>query len=78
MYITVHRQFRDQHVTSRLVEAPIPDQDSIHNLLSTVFSISLGLNLDQAGTNSAMTHVMVLSAKVRRSEWVKTSDYSKL
>ena len=28
----------------------------------------LGLNFGWAGTNNAMTHVMVLSAKVRRKE----------
>jgi hypothetical protein len=28
----------------------------------------LGFNFDQAGINSAMTHVLVLSAKVRRNE----------
>jgi hypothetical protein len=28
----------------------------------------LGLNFDQAGINNVMTHVMVLSVKVRRSE----------
>ena len=35
------------------------------------FLIMLGLNSDRAGTNSAITHVMVLSAKVRRDEWSK-------
>ena len=33
--------------------------------------MKLGLNFDQDGTNSAITHVMVLSAKVRRNEWLK-------
>ena len=28
-------------------------------------------NFDQARTNSAMTHVLVLSAKARRNEWFK-------
>ena len=27
-------------------------------------------NFNQVGTNSAMTHVIVLSAKVRRNEWL--------
>jgi hypothetical protein len=35
------------------------------------FSIMLGLNLDWGGTDSAMTRVLVLSAKVRRNEWLK-------
>jgi hypothetical protein len=28
------------------------------------------MNFDQGGTGSAMTHVLVLSAKVRRNEWL--------
>ena len=31
-------------------------------------SIKLGLNFDKVGTNNAITHVLVLSAKVRRNE----------
>ena len=30
--------------------------------------IKLGLNLDQVGTNNTMTHVLVLSANVKRNE----------
>jgi hypothetical protein len=30
-----------------------------------------GLNLDQVGANSAMTHVLGVSAKVRRNIWLK-------
>ena len=36
----------------------------------TGISIELGLNFNQAGTNSAMTHVLILSAKGRRNEWL--------
>ena len=32
--------------------------------------IRLGLNFDQVKTNSVMTHVQVLSAKVRKNEWL--------
>jgi hypothetical protein len=31
-------------------------------------AIRLGLEFDHAGINSAMTHIMLLSAKVRRNE----------
>jgi len=35
--------------------------------------IKLGLDFDQAGTNNIMTHVLVLSTKVRR-QTLDTSD----
>ena len=50
------------------MEVPIPDQDHVSNLYGTKIPIRLGLNFDQAGTNGAMIHVMVLNAKVRRHE----------
>ena len=31
----------------------------------------LGLDFDMVGINSVKTHVLVLSAKVRRNEWLK-------
>ena len=34
------------------------------------FLIKLGLNLDEVGTNSAMTHILVLGAKLTRNEWL--------
>ena len=37
-------------------------------MLGLNFFITLGLNFNWARTNSAMTHAMVLSAKVRRNE----------
>ena len=51
-----------------IVEVPIPIQDPIGNLSGTGIPIRLGLNFDQARTNSAMTHVLVPSVKVRRNE----------
>ena len=54
-----------------IVEMPIPNQDSIDNLQGTGILIKLGLNFDQAKTNSAMIHILVLSAKVRRNEQLK-------
>ena len=51
-----------------IVEAPIPDQDPIDNLQGIGTSIKLGLNFNQVRTNSAMTHLLVLSAKVRRND----------
>ena len=36
--------------------------------------IRLGLNNDQVRTNSAMTHVLVLSVKGIRNEWLKWVD----
>ena len=46
-------------------------QRETHSKESANNSSGLRLNFDQATTNSAMTHVMVLSAKVRRSERLK-------
>ena len=34
------------------------------------FLIRLVLNFDHVGTNNSMTHVMLMSAKVRRKEWL--------
>ena len=51
-----------------IVEVPILDHDPVGNLHSTRILIRLGLSFDHAKTNSAMTHVLVLSAKVRRNE----------
>ena len=51
-----------------IVEVLIPNQDPIGNLQGTKLSTWLGLNFDQVGINSAMTHVMLLSVKVRRNE----------
>ena len=47
---------------------PIPNQVSIDNLLGTEIFIKLGLRSNQAKTNSIMTHILVLSAKVRENE----------
>jgi hypothetical protein len=33
----------------------------------------LGLNFNQMGINNSMAHVLVMSVKVRRSEWLKSS-----
>ena len=52
---------------SNTVEAHVADQDLIGNLWGTGISIRLGLKFDQAGTNNAMTYVLVLSVKVRRN-----------
>ena len=38
----------------------------------------LGLNFDQAGTNSAMKHVLVLSAKTEEEWAVKFNTYGGL
>ena len=51
-----------------LVEAPVPDHGPIGNLEDTRIFIMLRLNFDHVGTNSVMTHIMVLSAKVKRIE----------
>ena len=51
-----------------IVGEPIPNEDPIDNLQGTVISIRLGLNIDQAVTNNAMTHVLILSVEVRRNE----------
>ena len=56
---------------SLIVEAPIPDHVPINNLLGTGILIKLGLNFNWAATNSAMPHVLVSSAKVRRNERLK-------
>ena len=53
-----------------IVEVPIPDKDPIGNVQGTGILIRLRLNFNQAGTNSAMTHILVLSAKMRRNEWL--------
>ena len=58
-----------------VVEAPIPDQNPIANLYSSRIFIKLGLNFDQAKANNVMTHVLVLSVKVRRND---SSGYDKL
>ena len=58
------------------VEVPIPDQDPVSNLYGTAILNMLGLNFWSGwdwistglGTNSAMTHVLVLSAKAKRNE----------
>ena len=54
-----------------IVEAPILDQDFIGNIRGTGISFTLGLKLDHAGIDNAMTHVLVLSAEVRRNEQLK-------
>jgi hypothetical protein len=46
-------------------------KDPIGNLHYTAILIKLRLNFDKAGTNNAMTHVVVLSAKARRKKWLK-------
>ena len=50
------------------VEVPIPDKDTIINLQGAIILIKLALNIVQAGTNNAMTRVLVLSAKVNKNE----------
>ena len=52
------------HVT----KATIPNEDPINNPQGTGILIRWGLTFNQAGTNSAMTHVLDWSAKVRRTE----------
>ena len=52
-----------------MVKAHVPDHDPIVTLQCTMTSMKLGLDFDQARTNSAMTQVMVLSANVGRIEW---------
>jgi hypothetical protein len=37
----------------------------------TEISIKLGLNFDQATTDSAMTHILVLSVNVRRNKRIE-------
>ena len=54
-----------------MIGAPIPDHDFVSNLLGTTIMMRLGLNFNWAGTNSVMTHVLVLSANMRRNEWLK-------
>ena len=50
---------------------PIPDQDPIDNLYGTKTSIRLELNFDSAITNSALPHILVSIAKVKRNERFK-------
>ena len=51
------------------MEATIPDRGPHWRSFGcSRLSIRLGLNFDQAIANSVMTHVMVLSAKVRWNE----------
>ena len=57
-YFSHHAKYK-----GNIVEALIPNQNPNGNLYGTRISIGLGLNLDQAKTNSAMTHFMVLNAK---------------
>lgn len=54
-----------------ILEAPIPDQDPIGNLLGTKILIRLRVYFNQAITNNVNTHVLVLSVKVRRNEKLK-------
>ena len=54
-----------------IVESLILNQDPIGNLKSIGFFILLVFNFDQVGTNSVMTHVLVLSVKVRSSDRLK-------
>ena len=62
-----------------ILEARILDQVPIDNLYGNTISIKLGINFqirlglkfNPFGTNSAMTRVLVLSAKVTRNEWLK-------
>ena len=51
-------------------EAPIPKLDPIGNVCDNRIFIRLRVCFDLARTNSAMTHVLVLSGKVRRIEWL--------
>ena len=56
-----------------VVETPIPNRTHQQsNLYGTGMSIKLGLNFNHARTNSDMIHVIVLSDKVRRNEWLKS------
>ena len=54
-----------------IVEAHISDEDPIGNLQGIRILITLVLNYGQEGTDSATTHVVALSAKVKRNEWLK-------
>ena len=67
-----------------MVEAPIPNHHPTNNLEGIgIWSgwdwklIRMRLNFDQFKPNSAMTHVLVLSAIVRRNE-VKMGGFGKL
>lgn len=53
-------------IVTIVVEATIPDEDPINNPQGSINLIRLGLNFDLARTNSVMTCVLVLSARVRR------------
>ena len=52
-----------------IVEAPMKTPLTIYRVHG--ISKKLGLNFDQGGINNVMTHVLVLSAKVRRNERLK-------
>lgn len=54
-----------------LVEAFVPDQDLIDNPWETVLSIRLGHLSNHAKAKSAMTHVLVSSAKMIGNEQFK-------
>ena len=53
----------DDYVQFTILEVPIPNQHPTGNLQGTGISTRLKLNCDWVGTNSAMTHYVVLSAK---------------
>ena len=67
--VTINHMWR--HHIICIVELPILDQDPSTIYRVMPISIHLGLDFDHVGTNNAMTHVMVLSAKVRRNERFK-------
>lgn len=63
---------------SSIVDVPIPDKNPSVIYRAPKFLtkldlnfVLLGLNLNQAGTNSAVTHVLALSDEVRRNDWLK-------
>ena len=63
---------------SCIVEAPISNQDPSAIYKGIWFQSWLGLNFDQTGVNSVVTHVLVLRANVRRNErfkWAIMVDY---
>ena len=56
--------------TRIIVEVPISDHVPVDNLQGTVNLIKQELNFGHVGTNIAMTHVLVLSAEMRRNQWL--------
>jgi len=62
-----------------IVEVPIPNKDPIDNILGTGIGIKLRLNFNHVRIGIVVTHVLDLSAKMRRNEWLHRAimTYSK-